>query len=229
MTGIPAIEPAVLVRYEALTTSFIADGCRHLAAGSCMDDVLPLLPGWRFAGRVRTMRWTPRSGTRPQDDMKYKLLTSCQPGDVIVIATGGSPGYAVGDNVANTAKRHGARAMVTDGRARDVTELRQMQFPIFCRGPGVRKMSEMELVAIDVPVDCGGAFLQPGDLIAGDADGIVVVPQAAMMAALSEAEHVRDHELEQAQAIQRGASVDEIEDIIRRKRQRKGPALQTLR
>src|SRR5262245_46727033 len=86
---LPECDPEILRRYGALTVSHIADGCNHLAVGSCMDHVLPLQPSWRFAGRVRTMLWAPRTSVERHDDLKYKLITSCLPGDVIVIATGG--------------------------------------------------------------------------------------------------------------------------------------------
>jgi regulator of RNase E activity RraA len=67
---------------------------------------------------------------------------------------------------------------VTDGLVRDVRAIRAMRFPVFAGGIGpLDTKGRGKVVAIDVPVECGGVSIRPGDLVFGDADGVVVVPR----------------------------------------------------
>ena len=94
----------------------------------------------------------------------------------------------------------------------------------FAAGTSARPASsEVEIVAVDVPVRCGGAYLRPGDLITGDRDGIAVAPHEAIEALVAECEDLLLLEKEQELAIRDGASAAAIAAISRRKKQRKGP------
>ena len=108
--------------------------------------------------------------------MVHKALDLAQPGDVIVVDTSMNRNTAViGDLVAQKAKHRGIAAFIIDGLIRDSAEMRTVDLPVFAigvtpigplhRGPG----------EINYPVSCGGVVVQPGDIVVGDADGVVVV------------------------------------------------------
>jgi regulator of RNase E activity RraA len=72
----------------------------------------------------------------------------------------------------------GATGCVTDGLVRDTSAIRELKFPVFHGGIGpLDSKGRGEVCAIDVPVECAGVTVNPGDLVFGDADGVVVVPQ----------------------------------------------------
>lgn len=110
--------------------------------------------------------------------MVHKALDIAQPGDVIVVGTGGkSPNAIMGDLVSTKASHRSIAGFVIDGLIRDVIGIKKVGMPIFCRGitpigPFHRGPGE-----INYPVSCGGVVVNPGDIIVGDADGVVVVPR----------------------------------------------------
>ncbi len=120
--------------------------------------------------------------TGPDDNLGLAAaLAFIQPGDVIVCATDNFTGSAVsGDLVLGMAKNNGATGLVTDGAVRDLPGIRAVGLPVFCTAvtPNSPARSGPGTVGLDVVV--GGVAVAPGDLIVGDADGIVVVPQAIL-------------------------------------------------
>ncbi len=110
--------------------------------------------------------------------MVHKVLDVAKPGDVLVIDAGSSEMNAiVGDLISTKAQHRGIQAFIVDGLIRDVEDIRAINFPVFARGitpigPLHRGPGE-----INFPVCCGGIVVNPGDLVVGDSDGVVVVRQ----------------------------------------------------
>jgi regulator of RNase E activity RraA len=144
-----------------------------------MDDVLPVSGARSAVGRARTLTYAPRAGARRSLSM-YAAMQACEPGDILVVATGTTRSWLLGENMAHFAMYNELGAIVTDGRNRDANDIRALQFPVFSRGFAVRPpTADLELILADGPVNCGGAQIWPGDLLVADADGVVVVPHAA--------------------------------------------------
>jgi 4-hydroxy-4-methyl-2-oxoglutarate aldolase len=76
---------------------------------------------------------------------------------------------------------------VVDGVIRDVLAIKQLNFPVFCRGTTTAASGKYGAGELNVAISCGGVAIQPGDLIMGDADGVVVVPQASAAAIIKRA------------------------------------------
>ncbi len=108
--------------------------------------------------------------------MVHKALDVAQPGDIIVVDASASEMTAViGDLVASKAKHRGIAGFVIDGLVRDLPEMREVGLPVFARGitpigPLHRGPGEL-----NYPVSCGGIVVMPGDIVVGDASGVVVV------------------------------------------------------
>lgn len=222
MSVVPKLSSQLLERYAPMPTSWVTDGLGRLGLGSWMDDVVPLAPAWRTHGRVRTVKFVPRSGISRPDMSIYRLIRSFDPGDILVIDTGGTSSWLFGENIAHLAFYQGLKGIVTDGRARDASELRAMDIPIFSRGVSARPPSGLELAAVDVPVECGGAQVRPGDLLIGDVDGVVIVPYQAAEAVITEVEDLAILEKRQEEAIAAKASLEDIHTILSAKKKLKG-------
>jgi regulator of RNase E activity RraA len=113
-------------------------------------------------------------------DIEIALVDGLKPGDVAVFACGGPTDRIApwGELLSTAASYRGAVGCVTDGLVRDVRYIRKMGFPVFHGGIGpLDSRGRGKMMAMDVPVECGGVLVNPGDLVFGDVDGVVVVPK----------------------------------------------------
>ncbi len=111
--------------------------------------------------------------------MVHKSLDVIEPGDVVIVDAGGSTMNAVlGDLVSTKAKHRGAAGFVVDGLVRDLPGIQELNFPVFARGTSPIGPLHRGPGEINFAICCGGIVVNPGDLIVGDAMGVVVIPQA---------------------------------------------------
>ena len=110
--------------------------------------------------------------------LEIEAVDSILPGEVVVVATGGSVRNAPwGELVSTAAMARGARGAVIDGLVRDVKKILNLGFPVFAAGiKPVDSRGRGAVVNYDIPVECGGVTVTPGDLIVADFDGVVAIP-----------------------------------------------------
>ena len=142
--------------------------------------------GGNLVGPAFTMRSIPAREDLDQisafDDPNHpqrKAIESVPPGHVLVLDCRQEKRVASGGEILTTRlKVRGAAGLVSDGPVRDSGSLRQMDFPIYCAG-GSAPLNLLYHHAIDqnVPIGCGGVAVYPGDIIVGDDEGVVVIPQ----------------------------------------------------
>ena len=143
----------------------------------------PLDDGLKLCGRARTGQYMEvpyvADGVNPYE-LEIAIVDDLKPGDVAVFSCGGSSRIAPWGSLLSTATRaRGAAGCVTDGFVRDIIEIRRMELPVFAAGIApLDSKGRGSIQAVDVPVICDGVPVAPGDLVFGDADGVVVVPQA---------------------------------------------------
>lgn len=140
------------------------------------------LPGLTLIGRCRTTLWADMSHVDPDPyRLELQAVDSCRPDDVLVCAASGSMRSGIWGELLSTASRNtGCVGVVVDGAVRDVAQMRRMQFPVFARGTSPYDSRDRQrVIDFDVPIELGGVTVSPGDLIAADEDGIVIVPQSA--------------------------------------------------
>ncbi|MGC5053344.1 RraA family protein [Micromonospora sp. DT48] len=116
----------------------------------------------------------------PEGDnlMVHKALQLGEPGDVLVVDTGGTYDATVlGRNMSLFAQRVGFAGAVIDGSVRDRSGIMAIGFPVFCVGIVPRSAVKHAVGAVNVAITCAGVVVQPGDVIVGDEDGVVVVPR----------------------------------------------------
>ena len=122
-------------------------------------------------------------------ELEIRIVDDLKEVAVMVFACGGSERIAPwGELLTTAARARGAAGAVTDGFVRDVRGIRGMKFPVFHGGIApLDSKGRGKVVAIDVPVDCAGVRIEPGDLVVGDVDGVVVVPSALEERAIARA------------------------------------------
>ena len=133
--------------------------------------------------------------------MLHQSLDMAQPGDVIVCDAGGDLGTAImGDIMARYAARRGIAAIIIDGAIRDVEGLAQLPLGVWARSATPNGPYKDGPGEIGYPVSCGGLVVMPGDLIAADLDGVLVVPRedAAIAVEAAEAHARKEHAIIQS-------------------------------
>jgi regulator of RNase E activity RraA len=178
-----------------------------------LDDSLQLI------GRARTGLYMPvyehRAGDNPYE-VEIALVDDLKPHDVVVLACNGPTDRIApwGELLSTASAARGAAGCVTDGLVRDVRQIRAMRFAVFCGGIGpLDTKGRARMVERDVPVECAGVAVRPGDLVFGDVDGVVVIPREHEQQVVARAiEKVTGENLSR-DALQRG---ELLGDVFRR-------------
>ena len=179
---------------QTLYTAVLSDvldelGFRHQAMP---PSIRPLDDTLVMAGFARTGSYREVYRVVPDEnpyELEMALIDDLRPDDVAVFGCGGSSRIAPWGELLTTASlARGAVGCVTDGFVRDIRQIRRLRFPVFHGGIAPLDSKGRGMVAeIDVPIHCAGVALSPGDLIVGDADGLVVVPRAVEEQAVARA------------------------------------------
>ena len=190
----PMSEPSLLQRLSLVDAASLCDagpGLRVLPS-----QLRPVAPGARLIGRAVT--------ADAAEDLMSVLgaLSLAGPGDVLVVATGGSRLAVAGELFATEAVRRGLAGLVIDGYCRDVSTLLRLPLPVFARGAHPRAAGARAVPRVQVSVHIGDIRVDPGDILVGDDDGIVLGRPEELAAALpgAEAIHARETELRAALA-----------------------------
>ena len=159
--------------------------------------------GAEFCGPAVTL-WT-----KPGDILfVLKVPDVTRPGDVVAVDGGGRADAAVlGDIVAGALARRGVVGVVVDGAVRDVEGIDEVGLPTFARGTHPATGSNEGPGAINVPVQLGGVAVRPGDVVRGDASGVVVVPREHLDTVLALTRTVEQREAAWRQAVADGVSL----------------------
>ncbi len=179
-----APSPELLRKLLSVGTATLSSQLRrHGLDNVSIDGLATTRPGRRIAGPARTLRFVPN-----REDLfklhgggfnaQKRIINSLHDGEVLVMEARGDPSAGtLGDVLALRAQVLGAAAIVTDGGVRDVAEVAALELPVFHAGAHPAVLGRRHIPwETDVTVSCGGATVQPGDIIVGDDDGVLVIP-----------------------------------------------------
>ena len=150
--------------------------------------------------------------------MIHAALAVVQPGDVLVVTTfPESTDGMFGELMAQSCLAHGVAGLVIDAGVRDTTEITALGFPIWSKAVSAQGTSKTIPGSVNVPIVCAGASISPGDVIVGDADGVVVVPRdsaKAVVAAVDQRLAKEDRTRERLKAGELGLDIYGLRDIL---------------
>lgn len=203
---------SLLEGFRATSTASAADAVDRVVRrpGFMSHQIKPILPG-RIAGPAVTV--LERTGLEAQPPRHaLEAIDEAPRGSIIVIGledAGSARDVAQwGGLMAAAAATRGLAGAVLDGGVRDVEEIRQLGFPVFSRTvvPST-SVGRLVTVAREVPVPCGGVLVNPGDIIVGDSDGVVVVPRAVAAEVLAAAIQIEETERRMTDRIRTSGSI----------------------
>lgn len=203
----------LLAAFASLPTSNISDNLlRHYGSGARLR---PYHRGGILIGAAFTVK------TRPGDNLlTHKAIDMAAPGDVILVDAGGALDQAIiGEIMSSHARKRGIAGMIIDGAIRDADAIRASDFPVYACGVTHRGPYKDGPGEINVTVCIAGMVVNPGDIIVGDADGVIAIPQeeAEQVIALTQAQKAKEEAV--LAAIASGAPVDRawVDKMLREK------------
>lgn len=207
----PRLRAEVIERFRAIASANLADAMGRF---NFMDAGIRGRTGKALCGPAVTVN------CRPADNlMVHKALAVAEPGDIVVVSTGGNTTSAVfGELMCHTATARHLGGIVVDGAIRDVEGIARLGLAAFSRTVSPGACDKDGPGEINVPVSCGGTVVMPGDIVAGDDDGVVVVPRdhaeevLALVAELVARERKRVAEIQAGQHFR-----PEIDEALRQK------------
>jgi regulator of RNase E activity RraA len=208
------IDPEILKGFQDLLKIYspscvVADSQERY--GVMHSSLRPLVRETRFVGPALTVRLEPGNQVDCLD-----ALAVAQPGDVIVVDAAGETETSVwGGLMAGLCKMKGVVGAVVDGAIRDTDEIRDLGFFIFSKAIVPRSThspfsGRLEPIEVNVPIQCGGVLVNPGDLILGDEIGVVVIPLERAAETLEKARAQAEKEEQTRARIREGKTVEEL-------------------
>ena len=176
-------------------------------------DIRPLFPEAVVVGRACTMQSVDVYEFEENAyEKEIAAVDSLQPGDVMVASTQQSTRTCLWGELLSTASTaRGANGAIIDGYARDVKLIRAMGFPVFATGMHpVDSAGRSSVIDYDCPVNCGGVIVRPGDIIFGDLDGVIVIPQDAAREVIERALAKVEGENITREELRNGATLREV-------------------
>lgn len=190
---------------------------RHGLRNVVLQGVTALAPSQRaLVGPAYTLRFIPAredldsmAAYASDDNLHRRAIEEAPPGAVLVIDAGGSlAASSMGDMMATRLAWRGVAGVVTDGGFRDGTGIAATGLPCFQRGPALAATPiALHPQALDEPIGCAGVAIYPGDLIVGDADGVVAIPAHLVREVVDAVTHTSDYEQYAEQQLRDGRSI----------------------
>lgn len=206
---IPDASKAFVARALALDCAALSDALdRSGIAGQCYK-IAPCDRKFRMAGHAYTVLYRPAGPG--EEGHVGDFIDDVEPGSVIVIDNRGRDDVTTWGNIlTEMAHRRKMAGTVIDGINRDVALCSELNYPVYSRGHWMRTgKGRIQLAGLQVPVTIGGVTVHPGDLLRGDADGVVVIPQALQEQVLRYAEEITARENAVRDGIRQGMRMDE--------------------
>ena len=197
----------VLEKLQKLPTGNVADSNTSAPRQGVMDSgIKPLDPKSHVVGRAVTAR------CYPGDNLAlHQAIYTAEAGDVLILDCHGyTEAGHFGDIMALACQVRGIAGVVIDGSCRDAEDIKALGLPVFVRALNPSGTVKKSLGEVNVPVNCGGIRVNPGDIILGDCDGVVVVPQEFEDEVFAKAQEKFDKEQHIVEQLKAGKTTLEV-------------------
>lgn len=214
---------ALLAAFGKATVASVSDAVDQIVGkrGYLAHDMRPYVAG-SFVGRAATalVKPAPPEKATPALAVQHsvEMIDSANPGDVGVIVMEGTLDVAaIGGLMGTAAKARGMAGMVLDGAVRDVAELRALNLPTYARSVSpATAVSRYASVAKQIPVECAGVTIHPGDIIVAGEDGVVVVPKDRAKEVLQRSQEIDQREIKMVPFIKQERSLTKAIAVFNR-------------
>ncbi|MBP1930845.1 RraA family protein [Ammoniphilus resinae] len=185
----------IIDQLKEIPTTCVSDALN--GQNSLDSTIKPLDEQLKVVGRAVTVKISPGDNL-----LVLKAMREANPGDVLVIdAKSYMDSASCGDFNLKLAQKLGLAGVVIDGVVRDVLAMKEMNYPVFARGVCTAASKKYGAGEINVPISCGATVIQPGDIIHGDADGVVVIPRGLEEDVLKKAQEKLKQDMEREERI----------------------------
>lgn len=204
-------------------TASVADAVDQVVGkrGFMSHTIRPVSPG-KIVGRALTSLVKPAPPDKATAQLAVKhsteMIDNSKPGEVgVIVMENGLDVAAIGGLMATAAKSRGMAGMILDGGVRDVEEIRALGLTVFSASvTPATAVSRWASVANNIPVQCGGVTVNPGDIIVADTDGVVVVPRDHADGVLKRAQEIDERERKMVPMIKQYKSLAKVIQIFNR-------------
>jgi regulator of RNase E activity RraA len=219
----PDNEQALLNGFRKSTVASVADAVDQIVKerGFMSHDMRPRIPG-TIVGRAITaiLRAAPPEQTTAALSAKHSvaMIDNSKPGEVgIIVVENGLDVAGLGGLMGTTAKVRGMAGVLIDGGVRDLAELRALDLPTYSRSvvPS-SSVGRWASVASNVPVQCAGVLVKPGDIIVAGEDGVVRVPKERAAEVLKRSQEIDDRETKMVPLIRQHKTLTKVVEIFNR-------------
>jgi 4-hydroxy-4-methyl-2-oxoglutarate aldolase len=205
---IPRIDASLIERAKRINVADLHEALGPVAGRQCLmrPEMRAIFSAARVCGQAIT------SFNFPGDNlMLHAAFRVAEPGDVLVLSNGGSPQGALWGEIASYYSRiRKLGGAVIDGAARDTVQITEMGFPVFASYVSVSYPGKRGPGAVNVPITVCGVTVNPGDLVVGDADGVIAIAPAQVETAVSNAEARMAKEAEIKRKLDDGKTLYEV-------------------
>jgi regulator of RNase E activity RraA len=214
---VTTMDDPLIAGFKKTTVASVADAVDQVIGqrGYMSHKIRPAVAG-QVVGRARTSIVKPTTPDKATPALAVKhsveMIDSSKPGEVgVIVMEDGLDVAAIGGLMGTAAKARGMAGIVIDGGVRDVGELRALGLPVYSSSiTPATAVSRWASVDKDVPVQCGGITVTPGDIIVAGEDGIVVVPAARAAEVLKRAQEIDERETKMVPFIKQQKSLGKV-------------------
>ncbi|MEE9173808.1 MAG: RraA family protein [Thermoplasmata archaeon] len=206
-----AVSKELIEEFRKIPTGTLSDAVDQLDQKGFMTGVVPVLEDMKMVGPAVTVRFDHiyrRDYDLAGGEHLLRAIDESEPGSVIVLGSEVKDLGTWGGLLSTASKAHGIAGAVLDQATRDIAEIRELGFPVFAGTVNPSSyVFRLRTVSLNEPVECGGVLVHPGDVVAGDDDGVVVVPAARADEVLKVALEMEGGEAKMVAALREGRSI----------------------
>lgn len=198
------LPPEILEGFTGLASSLVGDAMNREQIMSAA--IKPIAQGTRICGQARTV-----NAMAGDNGIIHAAIPFARHGEILVVNGMGVEDVAIwGEVMTHAAMKQGIAGIVLDGAVRDIADMREMGFPVFCRAAVPRGPHKGFGGTIDGAISCGGVAVSPGDVVIGDDDGVAVVPLAQVKTVQAAAREAQKREWAWLEEIAKGKTTREL-------------------